>query len=209
MCQVVGAARRQIRMQFLTESVVVSLAALVFGGMVFGWLLDAFNNLWSIQSMRARVVVEPQDVELGAIFGVFGVLVGLLAGVYPALVMSATVRSQVIKGTVALENKRFALRKTLIITQFVFSFIFVTTTLLSYLQVNHTIETDLGFNQKDLINVERFDVSYDVLRKCPAPAHFRSRSVRALQLDGKWESPGCLDGFRSSAQPEEGLPDLY
>ena len=162
--QVVGAARRQIRMQFLTESVVVALTALLFASMLFGWLVEGFNSLWVVRMTLAQVFVEPQDVELIGIFCLFGVLVGLLAGAYPALVISATVPTHVIKGMVALENRRFALRKTLIVTQFVLSFVFVTTAVVMHRQVKHIVESDMGFNQKNLVNVKRFDVPYEVLR---------------------------------------------
>lgn len=166
--QVVGAARGQIRIQFLVESVVVALSALVFAGMIFGWLVDGFNRLWIVGGTGIQIVAEPGDIGLISIFCVFGALVGLVAGAYPALVMSAMVPSHVIKGTVAPGNRRFALRKILIVTQFVLSFIFVTTTVLTYRQIRHVLETDLGFNQNNLINVRRFDVSHEVFRNALA-----------------------------------------
>jgi len=97
--KVVGAHRGQIFRQLMSESVLLSLLALVVAVALFFWLVPQFNALSFISrkgsTLELSKVVDPMLVLY---FVLFAILVGLLAGLYPALSMSRFRPVRVLKG---------------------------------------------------------------------------------------------------------------
>lgn len=162
--KVVGAMRKQILSQFLIEAVIISLLALLLGGAFLILLIDGFNNLTPVQLTQSQVHPDFNDVGLYLIFFAFSILVGLLSGLYPALYLSSFLPTVVLKGIAKIKGKGFTLRKSLIVTQFALSLLFIISTLLIYQQSEHTTHADYGFNEKDVINVQLADVEYGAFR---------------------------------------------
>lgn len=162
--KVIGAQRAQIIRQFLIESICISLLALGLASLFMTFLIDGFNNLTPIQFTKAQIAINYGDLTLYLIVGAFGILVGLIAGLYPAIYLSSFMPAVVLKGLSFVRRKGFTLRKLLIVTQFSLSMIFIVSTFLLYQQSKHLAKASYGFNEKGVLNVELKDVSYDIFR---------------------------------------------
>lgn len=160
--KVTGAMRWQIFLQFLSESVVVSLFALGLAII----LLIALKPLM-LQLSFARIM--RWDLEANYfIFGVFlafALIVGLLAGFFPAVVLSGFQPVKVLK---SLNNvKLFSgmrLRKTLLVAQFTFSLIFILSVIVVFNQLQMFLRADHGFNMNDKIIVSLNNTTPETLK---------------------------------------------
>lgn len=142
--KVSGAARVQIFIQFLSEAVVVSLFSLVLA-----LLLVFLMKPLLLQLNFARVFqwdLQANYVVYG-VFLAFAVAVGLLAGIFPATVLSAFQPVKVLKklNDVKLFS-RLAIRKVLIVAQFTLSLIFILSVIVLYNQLHLFLGKDHGFN---------------------------------------------------------------
>ena len=160
--KVAGAARWQIFMQFISESVVVSTLALVLAIV----LLIGLKPLM-LQLNFARMF--HWDLHTGtvvyAIFLVFAVAVGILAGLFPAVVLSGFQPVKVLKnlGTMKLFS-RMGMRKALLVSQFTLSLFFIITVIVIYKQMNLFMTQEHGFNMKNNIMVKLNNTSYQNLK---------------------------------------------
>lgn len=146
-----GAARWQIFMQFLSESIVVSLCALILSVV----LLTALKPLM-LQLSLARMLHWDLEVNyiVGIIFFVFAVAVGVLAGFFPAVVLSGFQPVSVLKklsGVKLFSGLRF--RKVLLITQFTFSLIFILSVIVVFNQLQLFLRADHGFTMENKLMV--------------------------------------------------------
>jgi len=145
--KVMGAQRNQVTKQFLGESMLLSLVAffLALGIMVI--IRPAFADLTGFE-------LTLQSILRGkVIFGFIAVIlvVGLLAGSYPALVLSAFRPIATLQSGGTLSNRRsIFLRKGLVVFQFVISIALLAGTAIVYKQVQYFQSKNLGFNQEQL-----------------------------------------------------------
>ncbi len=166
--KVSGAYRGQIIFQFLAEGVLVSWLALGIALLFLEtWLIPAFNSLHITKnyleaSISSQFWSEPVSY---VIFISFSTLVGLLAGLYPAIVLSSYRPSVVLKGTSSIKGFLGAkLRKSLIIAQFALSIIFIITTLVVNKQSQYMLAADYGFDKEHVVNLALQGTSYSTLR---------------------------------------------
>lgn len=161
-----GAHRSSVIKQFITESIMIALFAFVFSTFLLRWLLPEFNNLYFINLMEAAVdtsmLFQPQVI---IVFIVFTIIVGGFAGLYPSIYLSSFNPAEVLKGT---SNKSRisgqTLKKIITVGQFTFSIIFITSSIMLFLQFKHLANTDYGFNQEAIINLELKDVTLSQLK---------------------------------------------
>jgi putative ABC transport system permease protein len=149
--KVTGAARWQIFTQFLGESVVVSFCALLLA-LFFLMLLKPLI----LQLTFARIFMWDLHANylVYALFLVFAVVVGVLAGFFPAVVLSGFQPVKVLKGLTTVKLfSRMGLRKTLLVSQFTLSLIFILSVIVMYNQVELFLNKDYGFNMKENIMV--------------------------------------------------------
>jgi len=150
--KVVGAPRGLLARQFVSESVLLCLIAFVFSVALSATLIPLFNNL-SGKVISAGIVGEYPKI-LGMFIG--AILIGLLAGIYPALVLSSFEPVVVLKGRFATSVKGNLLRKALVASQFAISIALIIATIVVYVQMNYMRNRDLGFvkDQMLIINSE-------------------------------------------------------
>jgi putative ABC transport system permease protein len=111
----------------------------------------AFKGLWVNKYLGFEL---PSMPSVYFIFMGFALVIGITAGVYPALYLS---RYQPIKALKSLNNVpvgKLNLRKALGVTQFVISLFFITTSILIYNQFRHYLSFDYGFQTKNIVNIE-------------------------------------------------------
>ena len=184
MRKVVGAQRGNLIGQFLGESVLLGLLALVVA-VVLVWLaLPAFNGLTG-KAIASAVLVEP-SVLLGLI--AVAVVVGLLAGSYPALFLSAFRPAAVLKGELSTGKGAF-LRKSLIVIQFFFC-------------IGLIISTGIVYNQMDFARTKKapLPVLNSPFNTAAGPKRWacaRSSGLSAGTSSGSfWASRSCWGSWR-------------
>jgi len=146
-----GASRSQVIIQFLSEAVVIAIISLLFAIILLQFLLPAFSGM---QMMSLLEIRPEQNTTLYLWFLIFALGTGLLAGALPAVVISAFRPIFVLKG---ITNVRFfsriTLRKILLVTQFVFSIVFIISILLIFKQMNFMINADPGFDSEVVYDI--------------------------------------------------------
>lgn len=147
--KVLGTQRRNLISQFLTEAVVMSLIAFVFAIGIALLLLPFLNEL-ALKDLTLSVAEHP---FLFPLLIAFAIVVGLLAGSYPAWYLSAFRPIQVLKGTIATGFKRSYLRSGLVVFQFFISIVLIIATIVIYNQLNYIRNKKLGFNKEQVILV--------------------------------------------------------
>ena len=148
--KVLGGLKKQLIGQFLLESSLTTVLALMLA-MVLVVLSLPYFNLISGKSLQINAVVSPQILTS---IGVFGFLTGILAGAYPAFVMSSFKPITALKDRVFGVGKRQGIRSGLVILQFAISVTLIIATVIADLQISYILNKDLGYD-KDRIVVIR------------------------------------------------------
>jgi len=149
--KVFGSLKKNLVLQFLGEAVVQSFIAMLIALILVELLLPGFNNFTG-KNIISTFLVELKI--LGFIFAV-ALIVGLIAGVYPAFVLSSFKPLKVLKGSLSNGAKSGNARKALVIVQFSISISLIIGSLVVFAQLNFLRNAKLGFNKDHIINIER------------------------------------------------------
>lgn len=157
--KVVGAKRHQVFFQFIGEAVIFSLIALSLSYVLLQFLKDGFLQL----SLNEDFFLDlNEDFSLYAIFVVFAIGVGMLAGLLPAAYLSAFKPSRVLKDIQNLKvYARLTFRKILMVVQFTLSIVFVIVVLVIYRQVDFMLTFDYGIEQKNNLNLTLRGITFE------------------------------------------------
>ena len=150
--KVTGAYRGQLIGQFLGESVVTAFFALFLAFLFVQLVIGDFNAFFDKQ-LTLDVIDEP--VLAVALIGV-AIVVGTLAGAYPALFLSSFQPTETLKGTFRTGSRGQRIRKALVIAQFAISIVLVVGTGVIYQQIQYIKNKDLGFNMEQVVIVPIF-----------------------------------------------------
>ncbi|MEX0609577.1 MAG: ABC transporter permease, partial [Balneolaceae bacterium] len=143
-----GAKREQITFQFLGESILLALGAYILSVSLSGFALPFFNTLFGTNLVW-------DESQLFLLYMAFGaILVGGLAGVYPALYLSRFSPSEVLKSKLPSGTSGSFLRKSLVVTQFTIALILITGSLVIYKQIQFTQQKDLGFVGEQVVVID-------------------------------------------------------
>jgi putative ABC transport system permease protein len=145
--KVVGAGRQQLTWQFIGESVLICIIAFVLTLGVAALLLPSFNMLAG--KILSKSIFDSMGF-LGILF-LASIGIGLLAGLYPALVLSSFKPVTVLKGRFTTGAKGVLLRKGLVIAQFTISIALIISTLIVFLQMSFMRNQDLGFSKDQMM----------------------------------------------------------
>lgn len=148
--KVMGSQRGMLMGQFLTESLVITLIALVVSLVLIFGLLPFFNELSNKQLPYSYVT---QPIVLFSLIGVV-VFVGIVGGSYPAFYLSGFNPAAVLKGKVSSKGGNAFVRKFLVVLQFGISIFMLISTLVVFDQLQYMREKDLGFSRKQIIRIE-------------------------------------------------------
>ncbi|MEC7262165.1 MAG: FtsX-like permease family protein, partial [Bacteroidota bacterium] len=145
----VGAFRGNLVSQFLTESVIYSFISFAIGVLLAWALLPTFN------SIAAKHIVMPwADWWFLPMIIVAALLVGVLAGLYPAFYLSAFKPVNVLKGSLSTGSKSGKLRSGLVVFQFTTSVVLIIGTLIIYKQMNYIMDKKLGFDKEQVLVIK-------------------------------------------------------
>lgn len=150
MRKVIGAARSQLVLQFLGESVLFSVASFLISILTVNLLLPSFSSL-----IGTETGFDFKNDWILMILITGGVIiVGILAGLYPALFISSYQPVEAIKGinsSASGRNKTSFLRKGLVIFQFSISIILIVGTIIVNLQLRYLRSYNMGFDKEYMI----------------------------------------------------------
>ncbi len=149
--KVTGAYRKNLIIQFLSESIITALLALVIALFLLLFIAEAFKELWINKYLNFQFPVTP---SIYLVFTGFALLIGIIAGLYPALYLSKQQPIKALKNLNNITPGKLGLRKALGVSQFVISLLFITTSILIYNQFKHFLAFDYGFNSKNIVNIE-------------------------------------------------------
>jgi len=148
--KVVGSRRGPLVWQFLSESVIFTIIALIISIILLMALLPRFNLLAG-KSFDLNVLYSP--VVLLSLVAVI-LLVGIIGGSYPAFFLSRFSPVTVLKGEITQGTAGSLFRKILVVIQFTVSVIMIVCTLVVFRQLNYLKRMDQGFDQKNVLGLE-------------------------------------------------------
>lgn len=158
--KVSGAQKRDIVFQFLGESIMVSLFALILAIGLLEYLIPAFLAL---DPFVDEVFEFTRTPAVYFIFFCFSLLVGLLAGFFPAFSISAFHPIESIKQLAHLKLfSHLTMRKILIVFQFALSLVFILAVIIVLRQQQFVLQSDIGVKIDQILNVRLEGVDYDV-----------------------------------------------
>ncbi|UFH54211.1 ABC transporter permease [Spirosoma sp. KNUC1025] len=144
-----GSTTSQLAAQFLTESILLSLFSLLIAILLVAALISPFNTLAG-KTLTLFSLVRWETLPLllgGAIF------VGLLAGSYPAGVLSTFEPIKVLKGKFSSTRQGHLLRNGLVVFQFAISVLLIVSTVVVFSQLNFIQQKELGFTKESVIKL--------------------------------------------------------
>ena len=186
--KVVGAFKNQLIIQYLSESMMVAVFALVlaigFSFLALGWLNDFTRKVLELNFISNWPIL----VGLTA----FALLVGILAGIYPAFVISSFKPALVLKGQQGSVKGKGGIRKSLVVTQFAISISLIIATAITIQQLDYLNSRDLGFDKNKVITLPfyfelgpNYDSFYNELTK--------SSSIKNVGLSSRLPTGRLLD----------------
>jgi putative ABC transport system permease protein len=189
--KVIGARRGQLILQFLSESITVTVFAALCAILLVKGLLPLFNQ-FAETTLTASGLLRPRI--LGAILGLV-VVVGVFSGLYPAFVLTSFRPNQIFRGSVAAVRGSFAL-KVLVVGQFAISIFLASGSITVAEQLAHMRGGQLGFDMgfKYVINMRN--------------ARQAQQQVETLKTEFL-RNPGILGVTASSSVPGRPLKSGY
>ncbi len=199
-----GSNRAQLIRQFIAESILMSSAAVFLAAGLVELFLPMFNGLAG-KEMRLSLFGDPRTIPL--LVGL-AIIVGVIAGTYPALYLSSFQPVEVMKGDVRRRGRKATLRSVLVIFQFAISITLFIGTFLIYEQLKYIQTKDLGFDKEQLVVINRTDDLFDQLHSFE---HELSGSPNILSLSNSNAIPGNQGGdsaFQLSGTTVQQMQDL-
>ncbi len=180
--KVLGARRQQLFGQFIGEAGLLVFASLVLSMGVCVALLPVFNSISGKSFLPADLF---QPLPLSCLL-LFGVLISLVSGAYPALVLSNTRLTNILKSGLRLSTAGGGLRKTLIVFQFVVSVFLMIGTIIILQQLSFIKRKDIGYN-KDQVLVLPIDAR--IRAQYSAIKNVMEASPLVKSVSGAYETP--------------------
>ena len=147
--KVVGSQRSGLISQFLTESLLYSFFSFALGLIVAVILLPYFNILAS----KSLIIPWQQWWLLPTVF-VSAVIIGVVAGIYPAFYLSGFKPVEVLKGKLSVGSKSSVLRNGLVVFQFTTSIILIISTVVIYSQMQFILNKKVGFEKDQVVMIQ-------------------------------------------------------
>ena len=148
--KVIGGSRKQLIAQFLGESFFLCTVAFALAIALVQWLLPLFNQL----ANKALAISYLSDAKLIAGYIALYFITGLLAGFYPALILSGYNPVQTLYSRFQIAGKNY-LHKSLVVLQFTLASFLIIATCIIYAQFNFFTKTNLGYDDNNLVIVNK------------------------------------------------------
>lgn len=154
--KVVGSNRLHLFLQFMTESVMLAVFSALVAGLLIVAIIEPLNLLVG-KNMSFSFMEFEQSLRLVGM----GAIVGVIAGIYPAMVLSNFKIVSVLKGSFRTSGRSAGLRKGLVVFQFTISTVLIISTLVVKKQLDFIENKDLGYNKENVVLVPLEGTLYD------------------------------------------------
>jgi len=207
--KVAGGSRKQLIIQFLGESFILCLAAFVFAIVMVQLLLPIFNRL----SNKALAVYYLLDIKLVAAYIFLFIITSLLAGFYPALVLSKYNPVETLYSRFTFAGKNY-LQKSLVVLQFTLAAFLISATFTIFSQFNFLTTQKFGYDDSNLVLVNKIGLKREEARLFKEELMKSQHIVGVASKDNGYAfNPGKINGgteigFANVAIDESYLPLL-
>ncbi|NOX17729.1 MAG: FtsX-like permease family protein [Chlorobi bacterium] len=145
--KVIGANRSQIVTQFLIESLMITFLSIFISFILFQLFRSSAYSF-----IETKIILnENYFFSLSAVILFMIIIVGFIAGVYPALFLSKFSPTEIIKNKVVSGVKHFSVRKVLVVVQFIMSILLIFGTVVIYKQIDFMLNTSLGYDKENVV----------------------------------------------------------
>ena len=184
--KVVGAERKQLILQFVGETVLLSFLSIIIATVASLFIIPLLN-----QFTGKTINFNPLDPLLALIIAGSGIIIGILAGIYPAFLLSGFKPVKVLKSmqVFAKGSSGGWLRRVLVVVQFSLSALLIVCTLVVYKQTRYLNNKDLGFNKDQVI-------------------YFQLRDSLSLFFGSSTSNRQTLETFKSELKRSPGIVSL-
>ncbi|MEQ8549473.1 MAG: ABC transporter permease [Cyclobacteriaceae bacterium] len=152
--KVMGSNKQSLITQFIFESILVAFIATLIAASLVVFLTPQFESL---VGKELSIGITDSLVNLLILLGL-SVLIGVLAGFYPAIVLASFQPTDILKGKLKSGAKSGVLRNLLVISQFVASIVIIVGTMAVYNQIDFMLNKNLGFKKDQILVIRRPDV---------------------------------------------------
>jgi putative ABC transport system permease protein len=194
--KVVGANRNQLIRQFLTESLLVTTVSMVFGVILFNVL---YSSLYSYLDAPFGFSVSHFQ-NLYALVVLLVLVVGLLAGSYPAWFMSRFHPADIMNKRAVKNTSRVSFRNVLVVLQFAISIILAVGTIIIYQQIDFMKNSDLGFDKEDVVLAYFPFTNPEAKEKYPVLKTEFSKHQNVVEVTGVYTVPGINSQYNMTVR---------
>ena len=197
--KVLGAARKSIIWQFMSEATLTTFVALLLAVILAQLALPSFNEF-----TENNLGINYWDWKFWSLLIGIGLFTGLIAGSYPALFLSRFKIINVLKGSSGNVRSGGGLRKALVTVQFVISIFLIIATIVIYKQISHVGNRPLGYDQDNLIDISannelsgKFQIFKNDLTQIPGVKNITAGTDNILQFGASvtgMDYPGKIPG---------------
>jgi putative ABC transport system permease protein len=151
--KIVGAGKAGLFLQFLSESFLLFLIALVVATGLIYLVMPLYNDI-----AGKNIVFKPWSTGVLAVYGLALLTTLVLAGVYPAITLSSFKPLEAMKGKLSGIGSKGGFRKVLVVVQFSFSIILIASTIIIGKQLKYIREKNLGWDKENVFSFYMRDI---------------------------------------------------
>jgi ABC-type antimicrobial peptide transport system permease subunit len=152
-----GSVKKQVVVQFLFEAMILTFIAAIFSVFFYQLLIPVFSKVLNTTLKPVWTFTLTEYVELIGLV----LLIGLLAGIYPAFVLSSTNLIQAVKGKIDAAKGGLGLKRALVVVQFSLAILVFICALNLSKQVTYIFNKDLGYNKDQVLAITAFPKQWD------------------------------------------------
>ncbi|HMK18507.1 MAG TPA: ABC transporter permease [Chitinophagaceae bacterium] len=198
--KVIGAERKQLIIQFIGETILLSVLSMLIA-IVATFLIVPLLNQFTGKSIQFNPFTDP---VLGLLILAAGIVIGMIAGIYPALVLSGFQPIKVLKNMKLIGSGGGAwLRQALVVIQFSLSVLLIVSTTIVYRQTKFLNNTDIGFNKEQVVY---FQLTGGLEKNLESFKSELKRSSNIVSITSGYGLPGDLyagDGVKTTGADGE------
>lgn len=191
--KITGASKGALILQILSESVILSFIAVMLGIAITELLLPSFNNLIS-----RNLIFNPYHITTLGLYIASILIIGILSGLYPALLISSFRPMTIIKSDFNRKNAGAFVRKSLTVFQFTISVGLIASTLIILAQLKYFRNYNMGFDKEQIIHFPvsgNVNKSYSAFRDQILSIPSVEKIARSNQIPGNfaWQESYTVD----------------
>jgi ABC-type antimicrobial peptide transport system permease subunit len=193
--KVLGASRKLVILQFMTEAILMSFIALIIGVLLSYLALPGFMQL-----SGNHFSPDYSNLKIWSLLIMLGLITGIVAGSYPALYLSRFQPVKVLKGIMLKGTGAGMLRKGLVTFQFIVSIFLIISTIVFFKQIDYLQRRPIGYNSDNLIEIparselqSKFGIVKNELLKIPGVKNVSAGNDDLIRFGGAFnglEWPG-------------------